>query len=144
MKRAEQPAIRIGELAERAGVNIQTVRYYERRGLLERPVRSTGGHREFAEEAVSLLRGIKAAQQLGFTLAEIQELTATTGEKQAEVRERSEAKIAEIEEKVQALLGMKSALERVIEAECDSLIDCSVMDNCPIRCLADQDEAVPS
>lgn len=71
--------LRTGELAERAGVNVQTLRYYERRGLLAAPVRRPSGQREYSEDAVRLLRTIKAVQRLGFTLAEIEELLAPPG-----------------------------------------------------------------
>ena len=60
--------LRSGELAEVAGVNRQTLRYYERRGLLPQPERSLGGHRQYPPQAVTTLKAIKAAQQLGFTL----------------------------------------------------------------------------
>jgi len=63
-----------GELAREAGINSETLRYYERRGLLPPPARTESGHRRYDPEAVSLLRLIRRAQGLGFTLAEIQEL----------------------------------------------------------------------
>ena len=66
--------LRTGELADRAGVNVQTLRYYERRGLLAAPARRPSGQREYPEDTVRLLRTIKAVQRLGFTLAEIEEL----------------------------------------------------------------------
>src|SRR5882672_7470830 len=66
--------LRSGEVADAAGVNIQTLRYYERRGLLAEPDRSPGGHRLYPPEAVTVLRVIKAAQRLGFTLEEISDL----------------------------------------------------------------------
>jgi DNA-binding transcriptional MerR regulator len=66
--------LRTGELAEQAGVNVQTLRYYERRGLLAAPARRPSGQREYGEDAVRLLHTIKAVQRLGFTLAEIEEL----------------------------------------------------------------------
>jgi Hg(II)-responsive transcriptional regulator len=66
--------MRTGELAGRAGVNTETLRYYERRGLLERPPRTNGGYRDYPSGAVELLRFIKRAQELGFTLDEVEEL----------------------------------------------------------------------
>ncbi|MFI7063775.1 MerR family transcriptional regulator [Kribbella sp. NPDC050124] len=66
--------MRTGELAGRAGVNIETVRYYERRGLLSEPRRTPGGYRDYPAASVELLRFIKRAQELGFTLDEIEEL----------------------------------------------------------------------
>ncbi|SBT47918.1 MerR family transcriptional regulator [Micromonospora auratinigra] len=68
------PELRSGQLAEAAGVNPQTLRYYERRGLLATPRRSPGGHRLYPPDAVTLLRVIKTAQRLGFTLDEVAEL----------------------------------------------------------------------
>src|SRR5256885_13361793 len=67
------PDMRIGELAERAGVNVETLRYYERRGLLPEPVRGPGGYRSYDEEAVRFVRAIKETQSLGFTLGEIED-----------------------------------------------------------------------
>jgi hypothetical protein len=66
--------LRSGQVAQAAGVNLQTLRYYERRGLLTPPQRTPGGHRLYAPEAVTLLRVIKAAQRLGFTLEEVADL----------------------------------------------------------------------
>ena len=66
--------LRSGQVARAAGVNQQTLRYYERRGLLAEPARTPGGHRVYPAEAVTVLRVIKAAQRLGFSLAEVAEL----------------------------------------------------------------------
>jgi DNA-binding transcriptional MerR regulator len=65
--------MRVGEVAERAGVNVETLRYYERRGLLPAPERTPSGHRRYDEQTVRFLRAIKEAQAVGFTLAEIAE-----------------------------------------------------------------------
>ena len=66
--------MRSGQLAAAAGVNVETLRYYERRGLLPEPRRSPGGYREYDEDALTLLRAVKTAQRLGFTLDEVAEL----------------------------------------------------------------------
>lgn len=105
--------MKIGELAQRAGVNIQTVRYYERRGLLPEPQRRPSGYREYGPDALDRLRFIKRAQELGFTLAEIGELLAlrldpTTPA--AAVKARAEAKIADIDRKLHDLERIKHAL----------------------------------
>src|SRR4051794_11708440 len=71
--------MRTSELADRAGVNTETLRYYERRGLLEDPRRSPGGYRDYPASAVGLLRFVKRAQQLGFTLDEVEELLHLEG-----------------------------------------------------------------
>ena len=65
--------MRAGEAARRAGVNVETLRYYERRGLLPEPARAPGGHRHYDEDAVRFLRAIKDSQALGFTLTEIED-----------------------------------------------------------------------
>jgi DNA-binding transcriptional MerR regulator len=68
--------MRAGELAAHAGVNIQTVRFYERRGILPKPSRTASGYRVYSAEALRLIRFIKRAQELGFTLDEIEDLCA--------------------------------------------------------------------
>lgn len=138
-----EAGLRIGDLARRAGVTVETVRYYERRGLLQRPARSPGGHRAFGSDAVALLRGIRAAQRLGFTLAEIEEMVdISEGRVGADrVRARAEAKIHEVDAKIRALRAMRTSLERVIEAECESLVGCADTDCCPVRDAAAPDPA---
>jgi DNA-binding transcriptional MerR regulator len=119
--------LRSGELAERAGVNLQTLRYYERRGLLATPPRRPSGQREYPPDAVDLLRAIKAAQRLGFTLAEIDELLAISQHRRGpgELHRRARAKIAEIDARIDHLARMRSALQTVLAADCDSLTDCT-------------------
>jgi DNA-binding transcriptional MerR regulator len=119
--------LRSGELAERAGVNVQTLRYYERRGLLAAPARRPSGQREYAPDAVGLLRTIKAAQRLGFTLAEIEELQTLSEHRRGtgELRRRAAAKVTEIDAKIVQLTRMRQALEAVMAADCASLTDCS-------------------
>ena len=119
--------LRTGELAERAGVNVQTLRYYERRGLLAAPARRPSGQREYSEDAVGLLRTIKAAQRLGFTLAEIEELLDLSEHRRGtgELHRRAQAKVAEIDARIEQLTRMRRALEVVLDADCDSLTDCS-------------------
>jgi DNA-binding transcriptional MerR regulator len=119
--------LRTGQLAERAGVNIQTLRYYERRGLLDAPARRPSGQREYPEDAVRLLRTIKAAQRLGFTLAEIEELIALSEHRRGtdELRRRAHAKLAEIDARIGQLQQMREGLLAVVAADCDSLTDCS-------------------
>jgi DNA-binding transcriptional MerR regulator len=126
--------LRIGQVAERAGVNIQTLRYYERRGLLD-PERRHSGHREYDHDAVRLVRTIKAAQGLGFTLAEIEDMLALTrrrGGPTGEIGARARTKIDEIDQKIAQLQAMRASLEAVVEMECDSLTDCACAGDCPI------------
>ena len=119
--------LRTGELAERAGVNVQTLRYYERRGLLAAPARRPSGQRQYPEETVRLLRTIKAAQRLGFTLAEIEELLDLSEHRRGpgELRRRAQAKVAEIDARIDQLAQMRRTLVAVMAADCDSLTDCS-------------------
>jgi MerR family transcriptional regulator, mercuric resistance operon regulatory protein len=126
--------LRTGELAERAGVNVQTLRYYERRGLLTAPARRPSGQREYSEDAVGLLRTIKAAQRLGFTLAEIEELLDLSEHRRGtgELHRRAEAKVAEIDAKIAQLTRVRQALLAVLDADCDSLTDCSCGLGCPL------------
>jgi len=109
----------IGELAKRGGVGLETIRYYERRGLLAKPPRSAAGYRAYSSEEVRRVRFIKAAQELGFSLAEIDELLALRVDPRstcADVRERAEAKITDIEDKIRQLTRMRESLERVTAA----------------------------
>jgi len=91
-----QDTLRTGEVAAQAGVNVQTLRYYERRGLLKEPERRPSGYREYSPDAVLLIRFIKRAQELGFTLAEIEDLLRLRNDHSArcsEVRAAAQAKI---------------------------------------------------
>ena len=117
-KHPQRPRLRIGDVAARAGVNPQTLRYYERRGMLAEPKRSTSGYREYPSDTVRLIRFIKRAQELGFTLDEIEELIAlrqTTPRRRAKVRELAAAKMRDIDEKLARLQAMRSALYTLVE-----------------------------
>src|SRR4051812_16390402 len=110
--------LRIGDVAERGGVNLQTIRYYERERLLPEPPRLASGYRMFPESAVRRVRFIKRAQELGFSLAEIRELLSLRENADAgaqDMRERARAKIADIEEKMRSLRAMKNALNALAE-----------------------------
>ncbi|GGO82868.1 MerR family transcriptional regulator [Nonomuraea cavernae] len=127
------PYLRSGQVAEQAGVNPQTLRYYERRGLIAEPRRSPGGHRAYPPETVTLLTVIKAAQRLGFTLEEVAELldTGRRGHPTADLRERAQEKIAEVDARIADLTTIRSALSAVVSAGCDSLTHCTCPD-CPL------------
>ena len=125
--------LRSGELAAQVGVNIQTLRYYERRGLLAKPSRSNGGHRLYPPDTVALLTVIKAAQRLGFTLDEVAELLDTGRRRHPapDLRERALGKIAEIDRRIADLTAIRGTLTELVEAECDSLTNCTCAD-CPL------------
>ena len=104
------------ELALRGGVNPQTLRYYERKGLLPKPPRLSSGYRLYPESAVARIRFIKRSQELGFTLAEIRDLLALRVDKhrdREEVREIAEARLAEIDARIHSLQTMRSALQHL-------------------------------
>jgi MerR family mercuric resistance operon transcriptional regulator len=124
------------QVASAAGVNRETLRYYERRGLLAEPARSLGGHRLYPSEAVTMIRVIKAAQGLGFTLDEVAELIEAGrhrhGRRARGLQERAEAKLVEVEQKIADLEVIKASLQRAMDAGCDDLIACAGNECCPI------------
>ncbi|GAA0470499.1 MerR family transcriptional regulator [Paractinoplanes deccanensis] len=139
--------LRSSQLAEAAGVNLQTLRYYERRGLLAEPERSLGGHRLYPASAVTVLKVIKAAQRLGFTLAEVADLLSAgshpddTGLRQhagteladdAGLRGRARAKLTEVEAKIADLEVIAGTLRAAVDAGCDDLVTCAGEPRCPI------------
>ena len=123
--------LRTGEVAKAAGVSIETLRFYERRGILREPVRGRSGYREYPMETVRIVRFIKRSQELGFTLEEIQELLALREDDSrtcGEVRHAATLKIGEIEEKVHKLQAMKHALSLLVK----SCVDEASSRECPI------------
>ena len=113
--------MRSGEVAQQAGVNPQTLRYYERRGLLEEPPRRPSGYRSYAADTIDRLRFVKRAQQLGFTLAEVEALLhlASGGPASCDqARTMATEKVAELDAKIESLQAMRKALDRLIDT-CD-------------------------
>lgn len=119
------------EVAERAGVNVQTVRYYERRGLIPEPPRTSAGYRQYGPEHVARIRFIKRAQELGFTLEEAHELLklrATPAAERGDVRRVAQDKIEEVRAKIHDLMRIEAKLEELVAA-CDGE---GATDECPI------------
>lgn len=113
------PAMTIGQVARQAGVGVETVRFYERQGLLEAPPRRASGYRQYAQEVVARLQFIKRAKDLGFSLKEISELLSLRVDPEttcSEVKARAEAKIADIDAKLRDLRRMKAALAQLVAA----------------------------
>jgi MerR family mercuric resistance operon transcriptional regulator len=107
----------IGKVARAAGVNVETIRFYEREGILKQPARPLGGFRAYSPEAAGIVRFVKRAQALGFTLKETGELLAlrnTTTMRCAEVRSRAEAKRAVIRERMKDLRRIDRALSTLV------------------------------
>ena len=126
------------EVARLAGVNKQTLRYYERRGLLPRTERNMSGHRLYDPAAVLRLRFIKRAQDLGFGLSEIEELLSLQVEEEKpceDIRAVAEAKIVEIEDKVRDLMRMKEKLVDLVEA----CLENKDTEGCPVLDSFEQD-----
>jgi MerR family mercuric resistance operon transcriptional regulator len=132
----------IGKAARRAGVGVETIRFYERRGLITRPPKSQSAYRYYPEETISRLRFIKRAKHLGFTLKEIKELLdlrvnpTTTCDV---VRGRAQIKIADVEAKIRDLEKIKTALTR-LSATCHGAGPAS---ECPILEALDREEVEP-
>lgn len=124
-------SLTIGKIAKETGVGVETVRFYEREGLLNQPARRPSGYRQYEPEAIARLRFIKQAQRLGFTLREIKELLALKLDPDAtrkQVKERAIAKVADIEQRIEELKRMKKALSPLIVA-CDGK---GSLEGCPI------------
>ncbi len=130
----------IGQVATAADVNIQTIRYYERRGLFPTPRRTAAGYRQYADDAVARLRFIKHAQELGFSLREIQELLGLRvrhGAACDTVERRTRKKIEVVQQRIRDLMRMKRTLER-LAAACAAR---QPTDECPIlEVLEDHDD----
>jgi DNA-binding transcriptional MerR regulator len=110
---------------------LETVRYYERQGLLPKPRRTTAGYRLFDADAARRIRFIKRTQHLGFSLSEIRELLALRIKRRtgrAHIRAQMQAKIVDIEQKIQSLQAIKNTLQRMTE-RCDG---CGPLPGCPI------------
>lgn len=109
----------IGQVAKRTGVGVETIRFYEREGLLEEPDRRDSGYRQYGQEVIARLRFIRKAKDLGFTLKEIKELLSLRIDPTitcADVKARAEAKIIDIENRISTLECMKAALVRITES----------------------------
>ena len=113
--------MRSAEVASRAGVNVQTLRYYERRGILPEPKRSDSGYRSYDAQAVRTVRFIKGAQQLGFSLDEVDALLAlaTGGPRNCDAAKAlATEKIGDLEAKIARLSAMRDSLRQLV-ATCD-------------------------
>ena len=124
----------IGQLAKQGGVNLETIRYYERCGILPRPPRTVSGYRVFSDESVRRIHFIKRAQALGFSLKEIGGLLALRAwpnRSCANMRAKAKGKIVDIDAKIRTLTAMKRALTRLVAA-CDGgaeIGDCPILES---------------
>lgn len=111
----------ISELAAAAGVKVSSIRFYERRGILASPERTTGGYRAYDQADVDRVRYLKRGQELGFTLVELAGMVAlsgTSGPLSGEITELGTAKIAEIDDRIADLVRVRGALAGLLAAQC--------------------------
>ena len=132
----------IGQLAKRAGVNLETIRYYERRSLLPQPSRRASGYRQYPPDTVARIRFIKRAQELGFSLNEIAELLFLRVDVQTachDVQRLAETKVTEIEQKLVMLQRMRQVLNELLH-------HCQMQQptgECPILAALDSEDNLP-
>lgn len=132
--------MQIGQLAQRAGVAIDTVRYYERHGILPTPQRQASGYRRYAEGDVARLRFVRRAKSLGFTLVEIRELLALSSrpaDDMAGLKAAAGEKLADVENKLAELTRVRDGLRTLIDA-CPGH---GALERCPILNALSEDEA---
>ena len=125
----------IGKAAKLAGVGVETIRFYERKGLIPQPLKpASGGFRDYPADTLAQIRFICEAQELGFSLAEAAQLLTLRADPKADcaqVQRRAESKLAEVRDKIERLEGIGTALERLIRA-CPgkgALGACSIMES---------------
>lgn len=129
----EQTGKTVGQVARGAGVGVETIRFYERKGLIPEPPRRPSGYRQFPPETIGRLRFIQRAKDLGFTLKEIKELLDLRVDPYTtcpDIREKACVKLADVKDKIRALRRMERVLS-VLSTACqnsDSISDCPILD----------------
>jgi DNA-binding transcriptional MerR regulator len=128
--------LRAGQVASAAGVNLETLRYYERLGVLPEPDRTLGGQRQYGPEAVTTVRIVKALQRLGFTLAEVSELLQSGRHQHRStdpaLQEAITPKIIDIDQRIADLQAVRASLLAAITAGCEDLTVCAGTPACPL------------
>lgn len=141
MNTQDPPSLTIGAVAKRAGVPIDTIRYYEREGLLPEPTRRPSGYRSYGQDTVAQLRFIRRAKTLGFTLEEIGELLTLSADRQLgvkAVKQRAQRRLADIEARIAELERVRAGLAELVEA-CPGH---GTPEQCPIlRALGGEEQA---
>lgn len=130
--------LRIGQLANRAGVGVETIRFYERKGLIEQPPRRSEGYRQYPYETVRRVRFIRRAKELGFTLREISELLSLRGSPEstcADVKTQAMEKLEDIEERIVTLEKMRMVLADLVSSCSGS----GPTEECPILAVLDNE-----
>ncbi|MEE9395787.1 MAG: Hg(II)-responsive transcriptional regulator [Methylococcales bacterium] len=121
----------IGKLAKQANVTIETIRYYQRKGLLNEPEKPVVGYRQYPYEAIARIRFIKRAQQSGFTLKEISELLLLNSEHCQDVQKMAEQKRQQIDEQIKDLTALRNVLDSLVKGcqQTQSTDHCSLIDS---------------
>ena len=130
----EMKTLTTGQVARRSGVGVETLRFYEREGLIAEPPRNASGYRAYPEEAVAQIQFTKRAKELGFTLKEIKELLSLRVDRKTScevVLSRAKAKIDDVEGKIRTLQKMKKALVKLTSAcaERGAMGPCPILDH---------------
>ena len=116
-----QSGMTIGRLAKAAGINVETIRYYQRIGLIPEPQKPQGGHRRYPPAVLERIAFIRRAQQLGFSLEEVKKLLGLAeGRNRREVRQIAESKYALLEARIDQLNEMRRKLKRLIDLSRDA------------------------
>ena len=132
--------MKIGTLAQRADVGIDTIRYYEREGMIPAPQRTESGYRDYRDSDVTRLRFVRRAKLLGFTLQEIRELmdlTASAADDMAGLNARAQAKLDDVNGRIDELARMRDALQQLVTA-CPGH---GALETCPIMAALSEDAA---
>ena len=124
----------IGQVAKQAGVGLETLRFYERKGLIDEPPRRASGYREYPPDIIERVKFIKRAKELGFSLKEIAELLSLRVDPETtsrDVKRRAEAKLADVKDKIRTLRRVERALAKLV-ASCSGkgpTSDCPILEN---------------
>lgn len=127
----QDDSLTIGQVAKHAGVGVETIRFYEREGLIDKPERRPSGYRQYPSSVIDRIQFIRHAKQLGFSLGEIGDMFALqvdSANSCRDVREKAQEKIDEIEQKMASLERIRVALQRLVE-KCN---DGTTVEGCPI------------
>ena len=132
-----QQTLTIGAFAKAAGVNVETIRFYQRKGLLPEPDRPAGSIRRYGPADVARVRFVKTAQRLGFTLDEVADLLELGRHRHgkrvdAGLQQRAKEKLVEVEERIADLVTIRDNLVSALDAGCDDLLACASSACCPI------------
>ena len=141
MLRSDEMTLTIGDVAKQAGVGVETIRFYERKGLIDQPSRPASGFRRYDDQMPRRIRFIRHAQDLGFTLREIRELLDLRIDPNvscADVKAKALAKVAEVEEKLASLARMREALVAITK----SCAGEGPTTECPILDALDEPDAI--